>query len=189
VTYSSHVSVALILSASESAAAPASPKWLPSRLLRGEEGQGCSTGPRAQSRKRATYSIVVSKLNAFASLSLFLPLLSSSSTIASASIFPVAPIPALVPPNLSLLVVRLSLRASVYSTLHPRQDAQTPIARHERDVLGVRTRPARLSASDPQGCRRSLERRSLHTASAGRSSHSVRTASSQHPTHKAGQGT
>ncbi len=80
-TYSSDVSVALLLSVSESAVAPASPIWLLHRLQRGEEGQGCSwrgeTGPPAQSRARATYSSDVSKLNAFASLSLFLPLLSS----------------------------------------------------------------------------------------------------------------
>jgi hypothetical protein len=47
------VSVALLLSASDSAAEPASPVWLASRLLRGEEGEGCSTGP--SSRARATY--------------------------------------------------------------------------------------------------------------------------------------
>ena len=37
-TYDSVVSVALLLSASESAVAPASPIWLPYRLQRGEEG-------------------------------------------------------------------------------------------------------------------------------------------------------
>jgi hypothetical protein len=41
-TYSSDVSVALLLSASESAAAPASPISLLYRLQRGEEGQECS---------------------------------------------------------------------------------------------------------------------------------------------------
>jgi hypothetical protein len=41
-TYESDVSVALLLSAAESAAAPASPIWLLYRLQRGEEGQGCS---------------------------------------------------------------------------------------------------------------------------------------------------
>ena len=46
-TYSSDVSVALILSASESTAAPASPIWLWYRLQRGEEGQGCSWRDRA----------------------------------------------------------------------------------------------------------------------------------------------
>jgi hypothetical protein len=45
------------------------------------------TGPPEQSRTRVTYSSDVSKLNAFASSSLFLPLLSSSSTTALASIF------------------------------------------------------------------------------------------------------
>ncbi len=54
------VSVALPLSASESAAAPASPIWLFHRLQRGEEGQACETGPPAQSRARATYYSVVS---------------------------------------------------------------------------------------------------------------------------------
>jgi hypothetical protein len=56
-----------------------------------------------------------------------------------------------VPLPLLLLIERLSLGASV--TLRPGQDAQTPIARHVSDVLGVhgvRTRPERLSASDPQ---------------------------------------
>ncbi len=46
-TYLSDVSVALILSASDSAAAPAAPIWLSSRLQRGEEGQGCSWQDRA----------------------------------------------------------------------------------------------------------------------------------------------
>jgi hypothetical protein len=46
-TYYSVVSVALLLSASESAAAPASPIWLWSRLQRGEEGQGYSWRDRA----------------------------------------------------------------------------------------------------------------------------------------------
>ncbi len=41
-TYSDDVSVLLLESASESATAPASPIWLPKRLQRGEEGQGCS---------------------------------------------------------------------------------------------------------------------------------------------------
>ncbi len=45
------------------------------------------TGPPARSRVRATYLSDVRKLNAFASLSLFLPLLSSSSTFALALIF------------------------------------------------------------------------------------------------------
>jgi hypothetical protein len=40
-TYRIDVSVALLFSASESAAAPASPIWLRLRLQRGEEGQGC----------------------------------------------------------------------------------------------------------------------------------------------------
>ncbi len=46
-TYSSDVSVVLLLSASESAAAPASPIWLLHRLQRGEEGKGCSWRDRA----------------------------------------------------------------------------------------------------------------------------------------------
>jgi hypothetical protein len=56
-TYPSDVSVALLLSASESAAAPASPIWLFHTLQRGEEGQGCSWRNRAAgaSRARATY--------------------------------------------------------------------------------------------------------------------------------------
>jgi hypothetical protein len=47
----------LLLSASESAAAPASPIWLPPRLQRGEEGQGCSWRDRAGGTEqgRATY--------------------------------------------------------------------------------------------------------------------------------------
>ncbi len=74
-----------------------------------------------------------------------------------------------------------------------------------RDVLGVRTRPARLSASDPQPApsRRSLEpprARDLLLLNAapctllrppsapGCSLHSVTTAISLHPTHKAGHG-
>jgi hypothetical protein len=46
-TYLSDVSVALFLSASESAAAPASPMLLNRRLQGGEEGQGCSWRDRA----------------------------------------------------------------------------------------------------------------------------------------------
>jgi hypothetical protein len=41
-TYVSDVTVALLLSASESAAAPTSPMWFLPRLQRGEEGQVCS---------------------------------------------------------------------------------------------------------------------------------------------------
>jgi hypothetical protein len=56
-TYKRDESVALLLSASESAAAPASVISLSFRLQRGEEGQAChgETGPQAQSRARATY--------------------------------------------------------------------------------------------------------------------------------------
>jgi hypothetical protein len=46
-TYTRDVSVALLLSASESAAAPASPIQLYDRLHRGEEGQTCSWRDRA----------------------------------------------------------------------------------------------------------------------------------------------
>jgi hypothetical protein len=61
-TYKSDVKVALLLSASESAAAPASPIWFPERLQGGEEvrdGRG-ESGPPAQSRARATYLSCVS---------------------------------------------------------------------------------------------------------------------------------
>jgi hypothetical protein len=44
------------------------------RRVRDARGE---TGPPGQSKARATYFSSVSKLNAFASLSLFLPLLSS----------------------------------------------------------------------------------------------------------------
>jgi hypothetical protein len=56
-TYFSLVSVALLLSASESAAAPASPIWLSCRLQREEEGQGRSwrDWAAAQSRACSTY--------------------------------------------------------------------------------------------------------------------------------------
>ncbi len=100
-TYVSDVSVALLLSASESAATPAGPIWSFLRLQRGEreqmESQGCSwrdfyenkigTEQGAGRRARATYLSRVSKLKAFASLSLFLPLSSSFSTTALAFIF------------------------------------------------------------------------------------------------------
>ncbi len=46
-TYVSNVSVALHLSASESASAPASPIWFLASLQRGDEGQGCSWRDRA----------------------------------------------------------------------------------------------------------------------------------------------
>jgi hypothetical protein len=46
-TYQSSLSVALLLSASESDAAPTFPIWLLPTLQRGEEGQGCSWRDRA----------------------------------------------------------------------------------------------------------------------------------------------
>jgi hypothetical protein len=46
-TYPSDVSVLLLLSAFESAAAPLAPIWLLHRLQREEEGQGCSWRDRA----------------------------------------------------------------------------------------------------------------------------------------------
>jgi hypothetical protein len=46
--------------------------------------------------------------------------------------------------------VRLRLRASVSSALLPGRDAHSPIAPRVLSVLGVRARPARLSASDRQ---------------------------------------
>jgi hypothetical protein len=46
-TYYSFLSVALLLSASESASAPSSPIWFLHRLQRGEEGQGCLWRDRA----------------------------------------------------------------------------------------------------------------------------------------------
>ncbi len=53
------------------------------RRVRDARGE---TGPPAQSRARATYVSDVSELNAIASLSLFLPLCSSSSTTASSAL-------------------------------------------------------------------------------------------------------
>jgi hypothetical protein len=77
-TYESDVSVALLLSAFESAAAPAAPIALLSRLqermVRYARGEA---GPPAQARARATYESDVIELNAFASSSLFLPCRSS----------------------------------------------------------------------------------------------------------------
>ena len=46
-TYESDVSVSFLVSAFESAAAPAAPIFLCRRLQRGEEGQGCSWRDRA----------------------------------------------------------------------------------------------------------------------------------------------
>ncbi len=96
----------------------------------------------------------MSKLNAFSSLSLFLPLVSSLSTTALASIFaPLercfkrpppdklfanpnstlpAPFHAPCPSCPLVLVVRLRLRASVLSALRPGRDAHTPTARRAR---------------------------------------------------------
>ena len=120
-------------------------------------------GPPAQSRARATYKSDVSKLNAFASLSLFLPPLSSRSTIASAFIFAPFDAASRPPPEYSSLnrarrcqrrsarllppfsqVVRLRLRASVLSAPRPGRDGHTTTARR---VRGPRARPARSSAS------------------------------------------
>ena len=58
VTYRRDVSVALLLSASESAAAPASPIWFSVRLLRGEEGQGYSWRDRAARTKQVTRDLL-----------------------------------------------------------------------------------------------------------------------------------
>ncbi len=52
------VTVALTLSVSESAAAPASPIWLFHRLQRGEEGQGCSWRDRAASSKQGARNLL-----------------------------------------------------------------------------------------------------------------------------------
>jgi hypothetical protein len=57
-TYHSNVSVALLLSASESAAAPASPIWLFHRLQRGEEGQVCSWRDRAASTEQGARNLL-----------------------------------------------------------------------------------------------------------------------------------
>jgi hypothetical protein len=57
-TYSSDVSVALILSDSESAAAPASPIRLLFRLQRGEEGQGCSWRDRAAGTEQSARNLL-----------------------------------------------------------------------------------------------------------------------------------
>jgi hypothetical protein len=63
----------LILSASETAAAPASPIWLPSRLQREEEGQGCSWRDRAAGTEQARtfektrrYAIWATQIQTFA---------------------------------------------------------------------------------------------------------------------------
>jgi hypothetical protein len=57
-TYASDVSVALLLSASESAAAPAAPIWFPSRLQRGQEGQGFTRRDRAASEKQGARDLL-----------------------------------------------------------------------------------------------------------------------------------
>jgi hypothetical protein len=170
-------------------------------------------GPPAQSRARATYMSDVSKLNAFASFSLFLPLLSSLSTTASAFFIFAPPqrcfkrsppenssltrtrrcqrcSTRLAPLPLLLLVVRLRLRASVFSALRPARDRHTPTARRVRGVRGAlapRARPpprgpARLSAGQARrvrsqarrvpppvpatSLRSPLAQRALHTACA-----------------------
>ena len=57
-TYCSVVSVALILSASESAAAPSSPISLSCRLQQGEEGQRCSWRDRAADTKQGARDLL-----------------------------------------------------------------------------------------------------------------------------------
>ncbi len=57
-TYNSVVSVALLLSASESAAAPAAPIWLVPRLQREDEGQGCSWRDRAACSKQGARDLL-----------------------------------------------------------------------------------------------------------------------------------
>ena len=57
-TYTRDVSVALLLSASDSAAAPAAPIRRPSKLQRGEEGQGCSWRDRAAGTEQGARDIL-----------------------------------------------------------------------------------------------------------------------------------
>jgi hypothetical protein len=57
-TYLSDVSVALLLSASESAVAPASPIRLITRLQRGEEGQRCSWRDRATDKEQGVRDLL-----------------------------------------------------------------------------------------------------------------------------------
>jgi hypothetical protein len=57
-TYLSDVSVALLLSAFESAAALLSPIWLVLRLLREEKGQRCSWRERAASTERGEHDLL-----------------------------------------------------------------------------------------------------------------------------------
>jgi hypothetical protein len=57
-TYTSDISVALLLSASENAAAPTSPIWLLCRLQRGERGQGCSWRDRAAGTERSACDLL-----------------------------------------------------------------------------------------------------------------------------------
>jgi hypothetical protein len=57
-TYYSVVSVALLLSASESAVAPASPIWLLPRLQRGDESQTCSWRDRAAGTAQGAHNLL-----------------------------------------------------------------------------------------------------------------------------------
>ncbi len=57
-TYLSDVNVALLWSASESAAAPASPIRFASRLQREEEGQGCSWRDRAAGTEQGARDVL-----------------------------------------------------------------------------------------------------------------------------------
>ena len=171
-TYCSVVSVALILSASESAVAPSSPMLLPSRLQRGEEGQGCWCRDRAAGTEQGARNLLERRQQAQCIRNLVTippaselldhncfgvhlcaacqaasnvrPLKTPRSTeLDASSAFSRA---ASLFPS-SCLLCAWPARARVFRA------ASNPIARRVLGVLGVRTRPARrlsaVSASVP----------------------------------------
>jgi hypothetical protein len=136
-THVSNVSVALLLSASESATAPACCEEWRVRDARNE------TGPPAQSKARATYLSDVIKAQCICELVTIPPafellkhnsfgvhLCAASQAASNVRLLKTGAASA-VSRSVSLFpssCLRLSLRASVFSTLRPGRDAHTPIA-------------------------------------------------------------
>jgi hypothetical protein len=170
------VSVAFLLSASESAAASAAPIWLPPRLQRGKEGQGCSWRDRAAGTEQGARDLLEQRQQAQSIRKLVtipppFELLKHNCFGVHLCAAPNAASSVRLLKNFSLdrrrSYQRRFTRSSLFPCsclkfpcvcaracfLRPGRDAHTPIA---RCVLGVRVvlaLPARLPASDRQPAR------------------------------------
>jgi hypothetical protein len=157
-TYKSDVSVTLLFSASESAAAPAPLIWVVHRLQREEEGQSCSWRDRAAGTepgardlpKRHQQAQCIRKLvtipPAFELFNHNVHLCAASQaasnvrslkTPRSTELDAASADPRARPSSPLLACSAPETSASVFFTLRPRQDAQTSIALHVHDSMVV----------------------------------------------------